>query len=275
MVLIESCDRAHVFDTICFRAVWLNLLLISSFGNPAKLLLEKHPRVQQLISRATAFVSHAVQKFKPSTSNQPSSEQDPYKEALKVPGTLKNCDILSCMCMQGALKRQSAISANFTVLLSVLVFGQICPPLLIAVPVWAFAQHYTTGWLQQCGLRSVGDKVADQILVQSPSTVFEVCARLGQCGVAALIFIDLEFEVGPVILYCALSIAFEVGNLFWHRRNVERSQVANHRHVGFSKQVRCINSHQSCPTEYSPLLLFRPNEQVQRCFGHAILIILF
>ena len=66
----------------------------------------------------------------------------------------------------------------------------------------------------------------DKILVQQPTTVFGVVGRISQCAVAILVFMDLEFGVGPIVFYFVLFAAAEVGTFFWHRRKSESQQVA-------------------------------------------------
>ena len=74
-------------------------------------------------------------------------------------------------------------------------------------------------------LKRARNKVIDQHLVQQPATVFGVCGRLGQILVATFVFVDLEFDVGPVILYSLLFIAAELGFQYWHNRS-ESPEVA-------------------------------------------------
>ena len=137
------------------------------------------------------------------------------------------------VCMQEALKRQNSVSSQLATLFMVVLFGQICPQLLILLPVWAWTQHLTTGLLeryddvedQKKELKRARNKVIDQHLVQQPATVFGVCGRLGQILVATFVFVDLEFDVGPVILYSLLFIAAELGFRYWHNRS-ESPEVA-------------------------------------------------
>ena len=137
------------------------------------------------------------------------------------------------VCMQEALKRQNSVSSQLATLFMVVLFGQICPQLLILLPVWAWTQHLTTGLLewyddvedQKKELKRARNKVIDQHLVQQPATVFGVCGRLGQILVATFVFVDLEFDVGPVILYSLLCIAAELGFWYWHNRS-ESPEVA-------------------------------------------------
>ena len=149
--------------------------------------------------------------------------------------------------MQEALKRQNSVSSQLATLFMVVLFGQICPQLLILLPVWAWTQHLTTGLLERYDqgltpevepiglkggledrkkeLKRARNKVIDQHLVQQPATVFGVCGRLGQILVATFVFVDLEFDVGPVILYSLLFIAAELGFRYWHNRS-ESPEVA-------------------------------------------------
>jgi hypothetical protein len=62
--------------------------------------------------------------------------------------------------------------------------------------------------------------------VQQPTTVFGVVGRISQCAVALVVFVDLEFGMGPIALYFVLFVVAEVGTFFWHRRKSESQQVA-------------------------------------------------
>ena len=127
--------------------------------------------------------------------------------------------------VQEAVERQTQISAVFIMLLTLSVLGQLCPLLLLLAPLWVWTNHCTVIWLQQYD-HSASKRVVDKILVQQPTTVFGVVGRTSQFAVALLVFVDLEFGVGPVMLYFVLFIAAEVGTFFWHRRKLESQQVA-------------------------------------------------
>ena len=110
-------------------------------------------------------------------------------------------------------------------LLSLSVLGQLCPLLLLLAPLWVWTNHCTVIWLQQHD-QSASKRVVDKILVQQPTTVFGVVGRIAQFAVALVVFVDLEFGVGPVMLYLVLFVAAEVGTFFWNRRKSESQQVA-------------------------------------------------
>ena len=129
--------------------------------------------------------------------------------------------------MQEASNRQNSITDQFTVLLTAVVFGQICPPLLIALPVWAWAYHYTTGWLRNQVVQTTSDKVVNQILVQQPTILFGVCGRLCKFSVTAFILVDMHFEAGPIALYCVASVAAEIVNWCWHQHRIKALKVAS------------------------------------------------
>ena len=127
--------------------------------------------------------------------------------------------------VQAAVKRQTQISIVFIMLLTLSVLGQLCPLLLLLAPLWVWTNHCTVIWLQHYD-HSASKRVVDQVLVQQPTTVFGVVGRISQCAVAILVFMDLEFGVGPIILYFVLFVAAEVGTFCWHRRKSESQQVA-------------------------------------------------
>ena len=64
--------------------MWVNHLIISALGKPAKELIESHPKVQHLQSKITAWATHIAQKLKCKALDEPHDRQDPYDEALKV-----------------------------------------------------------------------------------------------------------------------------------------------------------------------------------------------
>ena len=127
--------------------------------------------------------------------------------------------------VQAAVKRQTQISIVFVMLLTLSVLGQLCPLLLLLAPLWVWTNHCTVIWLQHYD-HSASKRVVDQVLVQQPTTVFGVVGRISQCAVAIVVFVDLEFGVGPIILYFVLFVAAEVGTFCWHRRKSESQQVA-------------------------------------------------
>ena len=127
--------------------------------------------------------------------------------------------------VQAAVKRQTQISIVFVMLLTLSVLGQLCPLLLLLAPLWVWTNHCTVIWLQHYD-HSASKRVVDQVLVQQPTTVFGVVGRISQCAVAIVVFVDLEFGVGPIILYFVMFVAAETGTFFWHRCKSESQQVA-------------------------------------------------
>ena len=127
--------------------------------------------------------------------------------------------------VQAAVERQRKNSVVFIMLLTMSVLGQLCPLLLLLAPFWVWTNHCTVIWLQRYD-HSASKKVVEKILVQQPTTVFGVVGRISQCAVAIVVFVDLEFGMGPIILYFVLFVAAEVGTFCWHRRKSESQQVA-------------------------------------------------
>ena len=205
-------------------SVWVNRLVISALGKPANELIKSHPKVQHLRSKITACATHIVQKMKCKARNESNNMQDPYDEALKVTPALFTL-AESRLGVQEAVKRQTQISLVFIMLLMWSVLGQLCPLLLLLAPMWVWTNHCTVIWLQHYD-RSASERVVEKILVQQPTTVFGVVGRISQFAVALFVFVDLEFGVGPVMLYFVLFIAAEVGTFCWHRRKSESQQVA-------------------------------------------------
>ena len=103
-------------------------------------------------------------------------------------------------------------------LLTVTVFGQLCPLLLLLAPLWAWTNHFTTSWQQQHA-DSDNKSVVDKILVQQPTTAFGVSGRIMHCVVTIVVFIDLEFEVEPIAVYFILFVAIEVVLVRWRRHD--------------------------------------------------------
>ena len=183
--------------------------------------------------------------------------QDPYDEALKVmPPLWLRAE--SRLGVQEAVKRQRQISVVFIMLLSLSVLGQLCPLLLLLAPLWVWTNHCTVIWLQHYD-QSASKRVVDKILVQQPTTVFGVVGRVAQFAVALVVFVDLEFGVGPVMLYLVLFVAAEVGTFFWHRRKLESQQVAmlaflvNRCKLVMPNSIQCVTMH-NCAFISLPLL---------------------
>ena len=204
--------------------MWVNRLVISALGKPALRLIKSHPKVQNLRSKITAWATRIKQKIKGKPQDEPSDRQDPYGEALKVMPAF--CMLAeSSLGVQGAAERQTEISAVLITLLTLSVLGQLCPLLLLLAPLWVWTNHCTAIWLQRND-HSASKRVVEQILVQQPITVFGVVGSIAQLAVAILVFMDLEFGVGPIVLYFVLFIAAEVGTFYWHRRESKSQQVS-------------------------------------------------
>jgi len=207
----EECSRTLVSE---LNAVWINLVVIDTFVGPAKsLLLQRYPKVKWLLSSSCAAFIWA--KLKCSKEQQPDVD-DPYKDALKE-----------------ALKRQADIVTKLTTMLTFIVFGPLCPLLMVAAPVWAATNHCTNYWLQhQQGPSSIHKQIAIKILGQQPTVLYGICAHFGQWAMVTCIAIDLQFSIGPVVLYAVVCVAELVVLKFYSRRH---PTLTNHR--GLTEQV--------------------------------------
>ena len=123
------------------------------------------------------------------------------------------------MGVQQAVSYQSESSAIYTVLLTILSLGQICPLLLILAPLWACTTNFTLSLLRERDSNSVSEKVVHKILVQHPSVLFPACGYVSHFAVTAFILIDYDFKMGPIVLHCVLYVATKFGIMFWYRLN--------------------------------------------------------
>ena len=112
--------------------------------------------------------------------------------------------------LERAATVQNDIVKVLVLTLTVVIFGTLVPPLLLLAPV--------AGWLQLCAMDLVernksdmfwGQVLASNVLVQVPLSKVSLLARVGMWGGACFVFVDLEFELGPVLVY-ALFAALEV-----------------------------------------------------------------
>ena len=122
--------------------------------------------------------------------------------------SLSFSSLVLLMCQQEALKRQAEIVTKLTTMLTFIVFGPLCPLLMLAAPVWAATNHCTNYWFQrQQGSIHIGKKIAHKILGQQPTVLFGICAHFGQWVMVACIAADLQFSVGPAVLYAVACVA--------------------------------------------------------------------
>ena len=114
---------------------------------------------------------------------------------------------------QEAMVRQSEIGGVCTILLTSAALGPLlCPMLLFLMPLWAWTNHCVIQWsASQLSLigsgvagqqnRSVSEMVVEKILARQPTSVVVVSCHLVSWVIAACVFLDLEFEISPIIFY--------------------------------------------------------------------------
>eukprot|EP00656_Telonema_subtile_P056530 TRINITY_DN9049_c0_g1_i1.p1 TRINITY_DN9049_c0_g1~~TRINITY_DN9049_c0_g1_i1.p1 ORF type:complete len:1372 (-),score=167.80 TRINITY_DN9049_c0_g1_i1:1954-6069(-) len=107
-----------------------------------------------------------------------------------------------------ATEVQQEVLNILTFILLIELFGGLVPVLLLLAPI--------VSWVKLCAWdcierhsgngESWGEVVASNIIVQVPVTLLHRLLRVGTWLVAAFIFVDLQFDVGPILVYTAVSL---------------------------------------------------------------------
>eukprot|EP00656_Telonema_subtile_P000554 TRINITY_DN10255_c0_g1_i1.p1 TRINITY_DN10255_c0_g1~~TRINITY_DN10255_c0_g1_i1.p1 ORF type:complete len:994 (-),score=211.74 TRINITY_DN10255_c0_g1_i1:784-3765(-) len=169
-----------------FSYVWLTIALISGLFSPCVDLIQLLPWVRRLLDR---FVKTDT------------AEDAEYCAAMKI-----------------ALAEQTKLVQTLTLLLTVEIFGPVVPPLMLLAP--------SVSWLQLCASDAVhrhasraswSALLASNVLVQAPMSMYRRIGRVGSWTVAAVVFADLEFGVGPIVCY-GLFMTAEVLVSWWFSR---------------------------------------------------------
>eukprot|EP00656_Telonema_subtile_P054505 TRINITY_DN8174_c0_g2_i5.p1 TRINITY_DN8174_c0_g2~~TRINITY_DN8174_c0_g2_i5.p1 ORF type:complete len:1044 (-),score=161.68 TRINITY_DN8174_c0_g2_i5:235-3366(-) len=166
------CTRRLIAE---YFYVWFAICVLSALFRPSLWLLFAHPRVKAVQERLLGRL------FKPKTS---------YAETLSRAGMI-----------------QSEVAQIMSLILMVIIFGPLVPPLLVLAPVAA--------WLQLCALNLVerhkvdrfwGQALAANVLVQVPLRPVRLMASIGMWTTTFLVALDLGFERGPVVFYAVFAV---------------------------------------------------------------------
>ena len=141
----------------------------------------------------TAWTAQLLQVFtcKPKTADP---EVDSCKEAFKE-----------------AQARKTDLVHMYTALLVLIAFGPFCPLLFLMAPIYAWSNLSAISWLRsQAKRESYLQHMIDKAEVQHPISLFSLSAVFGQLCVVSSVFVDLQFSMGPILLYvvfCGIHLA--------------------------------------------------------------------
>ena len=158
------CIRAL---TIEFLYIWVTMVIIESLVIPAVRLAAALPRVKAL--------------------------------QIKLFGEPKGLDVHE-ETLQEAAKIQEELSACFLMILTAIVFGIGAPVLPIIAFAGCWSNTCSLVWVKRTANRMpFAQTLAATILVQPPVFVFHAVAISGNIFLSCFVFIDLQFELSPVI----------------------------------------------------------------------------
>eukprot|EP00656_Telonema_subtile_P014933 TRINITY_DN17732_c0_g1_i2.p1 TRINITY_DN17732_c0_g1~~TRINITY_DN17732_c0_g1_i2.p1 ORF type:complete len:559 (-),score=88.77 TRINITY_DN17732_c0_g1_i2:50-1726(-) len=136
---------------------------------------------------------------------------DEFKKTMRAKYACEQCqsklDYRSLL-LQRAKATQLELSAMLSDLVTCVVFGVLVPQLLLLAPLAAWLNICSMQWMQEHGPKiTFGAQVAQQILVHPPITSFLSIAILGNWVISGFVVFDLNFGVGPIVLYTVISLA--------------------------------------------------------------------
>ena len=128
-----------------------------------------------------------------------------------------------------AEEQQTNNVSTYRSLLIIVAFGSLSPLLFILGPVFGFTKLCALNWIQQRrksigSMHTVSQLLEPKLLVQQPTELFIFFAIIFQWTVAAVLFIDLEFGVGPISLYLSFSVVQVTALGYFYRQ----ASVGNH-----------------------------------------------
>eukprot|EP00656_Telonema_subtile_P023403 TRINITY_DN2481_c0_g2_i1.p2 TRINITY_DN2481_c0_g2~~TRINITY_DN2481_c0_g2_i1.p2 ORF type:complete len:266 (-),score=39.74 TRINITY_DN2481_c0_g2_i1:227-1024(-) len=180
----RSCSRQLITD---FSYVWITVVLTNAFARPTRRLFKSSPQAQ----RFNAVVRSL----------------NPCKPAEKPNNTKK---------LAGRIQKE--LARVFSTLLIVIVFGKCCPLLLLLAPFGAWLSLCSLRWCEDVGqTRKFEEQIVGRMLVHPPISPFRCSLHVGNWMFTAFVFIDLEFGVGPILLYITAAIS-EVLVTWWRNR---------------------------------------------------------
>ena len=150
-------------------AVWINMIFISTFLDPAL--------------RIAAHL--AKQRSEDSDEEQDLDLQEKTLEYSHA-GLQTLATILSCM-------------------VTIMVCGALVPALLLMAVLWGCLNLCSLVWIANSDTyASFGELLARRILVHAPLSSFRLMVHLGNLALSAFIIVDLEFSTGAAAFYFAL-----------------------------------------------------------------------
>ena len=92
--------------------------------------------------------------------------------------------------------------------------GPLCPLLHMLAPLFVMSNLISSRCQTKLDPGTIQWRLAHTVLSDHPTTLFSVIAIFGQWIVTTTIFIDLEYDSGPIVFFC-LFWAFECGALWY------------------------------------------------------------
>ena len=161
--------------------VWIIVLLISAFVEPALRLIETLPAYKQLLAKISARCSS------PSETEQ----------------TLEQCVEQT---LDATFKIQESLSSIFLGFLTALIFGIAAPVLPLIALFGSWLNFCSLAWVSRAEQdMQFGQLLAATVLVQPPITAVQFMAMGLVVILSVFIFVDMEFEVGPFVLYVVFN----------------------------------------------------------------------
>lgn len=130
--------------------------------------------------------------------------------------------------MRNTLKN---VNYQLTTLMTIAVFGVYMPILLLLSPVWIWLSWCTTAWIDRYGAgpqHSFGSAVATRVLVHYPWKLLCIMLHIGVFISASFVLYDLEFHVGPVVLFCALCMLESIVLVMFLGKQSTSTKVQTH-----------------------------------------------
>ena len=162
--------------------VWILVLLISAFVEPALRLIETLPAYKQLRAKISAKCSPPAEK----------TEQ-----------TLEQCVEQT---LAATFEIQENLSGIFLGFLTALLFGIAAPVLPLVALLGSWLNFCSLVWVSRAEQDvSFGQLLAATVLVQPPITAVQIMAMGIVVLLSVFIFVDMSFDAGPTALYAVFN----------------------------------------------------------------------
>ena len=161
--------------------VWILVLLISAFVEPALRLIETLPAYKQLRAKISAKCSPPAE-----------TEQ-----------TLEQCVEQT---LAATFEIQENLSGIFLGFLTALLFGIAAPVLPLVALLGSWLNFCSLVWVSRAEQDvSFGQLLAATVLVQPPITAVQIMAMGIVVLLSVFIFVDMSFDAGPTALYAVFN----------------------------------------------------------------------